>query len=435
MASLASPKTGSATCIAATILLMLRKHLVIVGSGWAGLKLLRELKSVPSSDLRITLVSDNSSFRYSAALYRVATGRREREAIIPLSEILEDLPNVTFEKATITSIDRKAKTLKTSAGKIIHYDIAVLALGVVTTYFGIPGLEQWSYSIKTSRELRLLRTHLHQELMDEQAPDKNYVVIGAGPTGVELAAALTSYMKSVAKKHGLKRRRITVSLVEAAPRVLPSSAARVSKITQNKLRRLGIKVLLNKKVERETNHELIVSGKAIPTHTVIWTAGVNNSPFYRANSSEFNLSARGKVIVDDHLRVDNSVYVIGDNADTPYSGLGLTAVHNAHYVGKDIKQRLKGGKKTLPYKPLTPAIVLPVGSRWGVFQYRKLILWGLPAAILRSLADLIAYHDIIGPYKAFGIWIRSDSREEICTICQVALEKEHHMQLLMPHGR
>lgn len=400
---------------------MLQKHLVIVGSGWAGMRLARELKNIPKHSLRITLVSDITTFRYSAALYRVATGHREREAIIPISEIIEDLPNVQFKRAQITKINRKAKTLTTQKGEIIHYDMAVLALGMITTYFDIPGLEQRSYSIKTARELRQLRTHLHQELLDEFAPDKNYVVIGAGPTGVELSAALTTYMKEVVKKHHIRRRRINVDLVEAAPRVLPASSETVSRKTLARLRNIGVRVMLKKKVEKEVDDYLVVSGTKIPTHTVIWTAGVANNPFFKANASQFSLNDRGKVIVDDYLRVDNDVYVIGDNAATPFSGLGLTAVHNAKFVGKDIRKRLHY-QNSKPYKPLVPATVVPAGKRWAIFQYKNIVFGGLLGAILRSLADLVAYNDIVGWRKAFELWLRSDEREELCSICSTALE-------------
>lgn len=411
---------------------MLRKHIVIVGSGWAGMRLARELQSIDTHRVRITLVSDIDYFRYSAALYRVATGRRERAAIIPLSEILEDLPNIEFIKAKVTHIDRAKKILKTNTKLEISYDYAVLALGVITTYFGIPGLEHWSYSIKTSKELKLLRTHLHQELMDENAPDKNYVVIGGGPTGVELSAALMSYMKEVVRKHGLRRRRITIDLVEAAPRLLPMSDPMTSKKTLARLRKLGVRVMLNKKVESQDGEYLVVSGVKIPTHTVIWTAGVSNNPFFQNNANQFAFGQRGRVLVDDHLRVDDHLYVIGDNADTPYSGLGLTAVHNARFVGKDIKRRLTG-KKPVCYRPLTPVTVVPVGNRWAIFQYRKLIFGGVTAAIIRSLADLVSYTDIVGPTKAFRLWIRTDEREEICMLCKASLDAQAHHSAALPH--
>lgn len=415
---------------------MLRKHLVIVGSGWAGLKLARQLKNVDTSKLRVTLVSDISDFRYSAALYRVATGHREKEAIIPLSEILSDLPNVEFVKATIKNIDKTKKTITTANHKVLHYDIAVLALGVVTTYFGIPGLNEWSYSIKTSKELRKLRTHLHQELLDENAPDKNYVVIGGGATGVELSAALTSYMKKVVKKHGLDRQRITIDLVEAAPRVLPASSPNISKKALSRLKKIGVRVMLNKKVESQTDDFLLISGKRIPSHTVIWTAGVTNNQFYKNNASQFNFSPRGKIIVDDHLRVDESLYVIGDNAETKYSGLGLTAVHNAHFVAKDIKKRIAGKTQRPSYKTLSPAIVVPIGARWALFSYKSFEFGGIFGAIMRSLADLVAYHDIVSLKKSIILWLNSDKKEEQCVICKTLMETNHFEPLrqhLGPH--
>lgn len=406
---------------------MLRKHLVIVGSGWAGLKLARQLKNVEPHKLRITLISDINYFRYSAALYRVATGHREKEAIIPLSEILEDLPNVDFVKATVKKIDRQHKTITASNGRVFHYDYAVLALGAVTTYFNIPGLDKWSYSIKTSSELKKFRTHLHQELVAEHAPDKNYVVIGAGPTGVELSAALASYMKLVVSKHGIKHRRISVNLIEASPRVLPTSKPNISEKVEKRLKKLGVRVLVDKKVESEDGNYIYVSGKAIPSKTVIWTAGVSNNQFFQKNASQFVLSKRGKVIVDDHLRVDDSLYVIGDNAETPYSGLGLTAVHNGHYVAKDIKRRLAGKQQTPAYKPLVPAVVIPTGRRWAVFSYRSLSFGGIPGSIMRSLADLTAYHDITGLRKAIVFWLRSDDKEEKCTICRMQLDTNNQI--------
>lgn len=403
---------------------MLRTHLIVIGSGWGGLKVVRALKDVSPQKLRITLISDTASFRYSAALYRAATGRREREAIIPISEVLSDLPNVDFVKAKVTKIDTATRSIKTTGGKIFHYDYAVFALGSVTNYFGIPGLSNWSYSIKSAPELRALRTHLHQTLIDNNSTDKNYVIVGGGPTGVELAAALTSYMRLVAKKHKLKRRRVVVSIVEAAPRILPASKPAVSKRVKKRLRKLGVKVMTNQKVESEDDNYLFASGHKIPTQTVIWTAGVANSPFFANNSSQFHFSPKGRVIVDDHLRIDSSVYVIGDNAETPFTGLGQTAVHNGSYVARDIKKRLKGKQKTSRYRPLTPATVIPVGRRWAVLQYRNLIVTGILGAFMRSLADLVAYGDILGWRKGFKAWVNSEQNEEKCLICKTSLKDE-----------
>ena len=128
---------------------MLKKHVVVVGGGWAGIRLVRKLKKLANHQVRITLVSNEPNFRYSAALYRVATGHREKEAIIPIHELIADVPQARFIRGTINSIHPKDRTITLSNGTLLHYDYAVLALGSVTTYFGIPGIEENAYSIKT----------------------------------------------------------------------------------------------------------------------------------------------------------------------------------------------------------------------------------------------------------------------------------------------
>lgn len=404
-------------------MLMLRKHVVIIGGGWAGVKLARDLASVDKHKLRVTLISEEPNFRYSAALYRVATGHNEREAIIPLGEITANIKNLDFVLAKVKSINKNARTITLNSGKIFHYDYAVLALGVVTSYMGIPGIEERSFGIKNQRELQLLRTHLHQELVDENAPDKNYVIVGGGATGVELSASMVSYIKHIVKRHGIKQRRVNVTLVEASPRVLPLGNPSASAMTLKRLKNLGVKVLLNKRVQEETVNNLMVSGKSIPTHTVIWTAGVVNNPFFKDNSDQFNLNERGRVVVNDHLQVDEHLYVIGDNAATPFSGLALTAVHDAKYVAKDIKQKVNHKKNTKTYKALIPATAVPVGKHWAIFQYEKLVIGGMLGSIIRVFADFIAYSDIIGFKRALTTWIGGYRQEEYCAVCKTRVTK------------
>lgn len=402
---------------------MLKKHVVVVGGGWAGIRLVRKLKKLANHQIRITLISNEPNFRYSAALYRVATGHKEREAIIPIHELIADVPQARFIRGTITNIQPTDKTIKLANGTVLHYDYAVLALGSVTTDFGIPGIHENAYSIKTQKELRTFRTHIHQELLDEHALDKHYVVVGAGPTGVELAAAMASYMKAVVNRHGLKRSRVRIELIEASPRVLPQSHPRASRLAKKRLRSLGVSVHVNSRVNYETENSLVVNGRSIPTKTVVWTAGVANNPFFAKHPGVFSLNNRSKVIVDDHLRVDNRLYVIGDNAVTPYSGLGLTAVHNANYVARDIVARIEGAKTTPAYHSLVPATVVPVGKSWAVFQYRSLVIGGLIGGVLRSLADLVSYNDITGWQSAFNLWAHSGDLEEHCVLCKTALSE------------
>ena len=402
---------------------MLKKHVVIVGGGWAGIRLVRKLQKLADHEIRVTLVSNEPNFRYSAALYRVATGHKEKEALLPIHELLKGFSHTQFIRGTMVNIHPKDRTITLGNGSILHYDYAVIGIGSVTTYFGIPGIADYAYNIKTQKELRRFRSHLHQELVDENVPDKHYVIVGAGPTGVELAAAMASYLKKITKLHGLKRKRIHIELIEAAPRVLPMSHPRASRFAHKRLQQLGVHVHINSKVNYETDTSLIVNGRSLESKTVVWTAGVTNNPFFSKHKHIFQLNNRDKVIVDDHFRVNDRLFVIGDNAVTPYSGLGLTAVHNANYIATQLTRLIRGSHHVPAYKPLVPATVVPVGKRWAVFQYRSIVVGGWIGGIMRSLADFVAYSDIAGTRMAIKLWSHTNETEEQCVLCRTAVSE------------
>ncbi|MCW1908553.1 MAG: FAD-dependent oxidoreductase, partial [Candidatus Saccharibacteria bacterium] len=315
------------------------KHVVIVGGGFAGVRVARRLHNVPG--VKVTLISDQTEFRYSPALYRTATGGLRRVSTIPVKTMISHLPDTEFVSARMTKINREKRIITTTGGKNYHYDYAVLAIGVVTSYFNIPGLEQFSYSIKSAHEVERLKRHLHEQMTSREGPDKHYVIVGAGPTGVELAAALGQYLKKIAKKHRIRRSRLAIELIEAADRVLPTMAPGASRRAHAKLRRLGVKVMVGQKVEAATSNALKVSGRMIPTHTVIWTAGVTNNPFFKRNNAQFELDKRGKVIVGKQLMIDQHTYVIGDNAAIEFGGLAQTAIKHANFVAKHIARTVR----------------------------------------------------------------------------------------------
>lgn len=388
------------------------RQVVIVGGGFAGIAAARRLSR--EKGIELTLVTDSENFRYNPALYRVATGYLRQQAIIPIKDLLPK--NVKIVIGTATKIDREHRTISTLDGKFLMYDFLIVALGVVTSYFGIKGLEQYAYGIKSSAEITRLHDHLHHQLIDERHLDKNYVIVGGGPTGVELAAGLVSYMKDQARQHKLRRTKVHIELVEAAPRLLPMMRPRTSAVVLKRLKKLGVKVMLDTKVEAESNHLLTANGRAIPTSTVIWTAGVTNHPLFKAKSTVFELSKRGKVIVDQHLRVDKHTYVVGDNAETRFSGLAQVAVKQGHYAAADIAARLDR-RKNRPYHSSIPVYVIPVGRNWAVMEWRFLTVKGALISLVRRAADLIGYTDIMGWKKALKIWMHTDDKPKNCKRC------------------
>jgi len=369
-------------------------NVTIVGGGFGGIKAALELSRDRSN--RVTLISDKDHFQYYPALFSTATGHDARESFVPLSDIFIGRSNVTVVKDTIASIDTSANLLKGDGS--YHYETAILALGSVTTYFGIEGLDAYSYGIKSQDEIKRLQAHLWEEMSDGKDDEKHYVIIGGGPTGVELAGALGEYVLKLRKEFGIRKKRVSINLIEAAPRILPRLSERSSKVAKARLTSLGVNVELNKKVERQTADSLVVNGKPLMTQTVIWTSGVANSPFYKMNGDQFEFNERGKVKVDRFMRSSPHVYVIGDNADTPYAGLAQTALHDALFVTGHIKGRGKS------YKAVLPPCVIPVGHDWALFEWGGLRFHGYLGSVMRSLADMIGYRDVLPIGWAIKAW-------------------------------
>ncbi len=396
----------------------MKKHKVlIVGGGFGGVKTAQGLAGQPNFD--VTLLSDNDDFRYYPTLFHVATGGRFANASIPLRRLLE-APNINLAKGEAVKLDRKNKTVTTREGKRFAYDTLVLALGVVTNYFGIKGLEENSFSIKTPEDASEFKAHLHEHLLSKHPEDSHYVIIGGGPTGVELAGALPHYLQAVMKRHDIKAPKRKIYLVEAAPRLLPRSPKLISKAVRRRLKKLGVIVQTSKTVQGATADGLSISGRSLKSHSVVWTAGVTNHPFFNAN--KFELSGRKRVVVDDYLRAEKDIYVIGDNADTPYSGLAQTALRDGAFVAKNLKC-ITAGKNPVIYQSKKPITVIPVGPHWAAAEWGKLQLFGWLGYLMREAGDWVGFHDYEPWQKATDQWLTGFGEEEDCQVCAVSESK------------
>jgi NADH dehydrogenase len=398
---------------------MSEQKILVVGGGFGGIKVALELSKGDDSKFDLTLVSDQANFRYYPALYRTATGGVAAGSSIPLMTILSD-KKVTIIQGTAEVIDRKAQTLTLADGEVLDYDIVILGLGVVTNYFGIPGMENFSYSIKSFDAIKRFKEHLHNQIEDERRPDLNYVIVGAGPTGIELAGALPEYLRKVMEIHGVEQKAVYIDLIEAAPRLLPRMPQSVSLHVARRLRRKGVKLYTDSAVQGVAADQLIVGGSPIKSHTVVWTAGITNHPFFKNNG--FMLTTHGKVATNLYLEADDNVFVVGDNANTPYSGMAQTAMHDGEYVADVIKRRAKG-KDPRSYQIRKPITVIPVGERWATVVWGRVRLSGITGWVLRELADLVAFTDYEPWWKAGRQWLVGFEEEEPCRICQQAMHR------------
>jgi NADH dehydrogenase len=182
------------------------------------------------------------------------------------------------------------------------------------------------------------------------------------------------------------------------------------------LQRLGVKLYLGTAVAGETADKIMFKGESLKSKTVVWTAGVACSPFIKDNRGVFSLDKHGKVEVDQYLSAEPNIYVIGDNASTPYSGMAQTALRDADFVADNLSRRLRHQHQKA-YRPKQPIYVTPVGYGWAAVLWGKFRFYGLVGWLMRRAADLLAYKDIEPLGAAIKSWLADDRYEEDCPIC------------------
>jgi len=386
---------------------------VIVGGGFGGVR--AALLLANKKGISVKLVSRQSYFEYHAALYRSATGRSPLEVAIPLKDFFTYAKNVEVVEDTITNINHQDKFITSQFGSRYEYDYLIMALGSVTEYYGIIGLKKYAFGVKTIHEALRLKRHLHDQLLTAEF-DLNYVVIGAGATGVELSAELSEYLKKIRKKHQIKNV-FKVDLIEAGPRVLPSMPEAFSEAVERRLKGLGVKLFKNAHIKSETADAIQLPSGPIKSNTAVWTAGVKNNPLFSKFPEIFRLGKLNRVEVDEYLQAAPGVYVIGDSADTEYSGMAQTALHDANFVSKNLRLLIKN-KPLIKYQPKKPIYAIPVGSRWAAVLWGSKPLYGRWGWLIRRLADLRLYLTFLPFKKALTTWRYGFVDEEVCSVCK-----------------
>lgn len=400
------------------------KRVLIVGAGFGGIAAALAFPR-HSQGYKVTLVSSRPHFEYHPALYRVVTGRSPLEVCIPIVEVLKER-DVEFIADTIESIDAKENLGQGRSGSRYAFDYLVLALGSQTAYFGIPGLEKFSFGFKSITEALRLKRHLHElfsaastngESPEETTRLLHFVVVGAGASGVELAGELAAYAKTLAREHGVEENLVTIELIEAAERILPALPEYFSERVEKRLRSLGVNIFTNRAMLKERLEEINVRGMTMKTETVVWTAGVTPNTLY-ARIQGLALDERGRVVVDEYLRAGGfeNVFVVGDGAATPYTGMAQTAVNQGKLTARNIIRAL-AGEALERYAPKKPSYVIPVGPGWAAALVDGIALYGSPGWFIRRLADLLYFLSILPAGKALSAFKNGKTLCETCAVC------------------
>jgi NADH dehydrogenase len=243
---------------------------------------------------------------------------------------------------------------------------------------------------------------------NETKTNARIVVVGAGSTGVELAGELQSFARKIARKYRKHVAHPDITIIEGADRVLPMLDPVLSAKAYKQLHKLGVKTQLNTKVNSCEAGKVCLDSGDISADVFVWTAGSRISDFFANNPRVFKLE-RGRVKVDLHLLADghDDIYVIGDNACTPYSGMAQTALHDAKFVANDILARHRN-KAGPAYRAWHPVYVVPVGANWAVLQTTKRKVSGYLGWLARRRADMWIFRNFL-PYKqAVKHWRRGN---------------------------
>jgi NADH:ubiquinone reductase (H+-translocating) len=374
-------------------------NIVVVGGGFAGVKAAIELSKRHIG--KVTLISDEPYFLHHATLYATATGKSMAESVIPLAHIFDYYPNVTVVNDTMTAIDPRRRLI-VGQKKQYHYDKAVIAIGSVTTYFGIKGMAEHAYGIKNIEEIKQFNNHIHEDVVRKKL-DREYFVIGAGPTGVEMAGALMEYLRTLIRLYDLKHSKARVTIVEAAPTILPRISKTAAKKVTARMKKMGIKVMLNHKVEALDDDNIVIDGTTYPTSCAIWTSGVANNPFFAAQGDTFHLAPNGRVEVDQYLEAIPNVYVLGDNNTAKNSGLAWPALDQATFIAKHLT-RIASKQPLMAYRPRRFIQGVPVGDDWAYVERFGVYAAGKSGAAIRRWMELQGYKKLMPSRVARDLW-------------------------------
>lgn len=371
-----------------------KKKIIVIGGGFAGVQL---IKNLDEKLFDILLIDKINHHQFQPLFYQVAASQLEPASIsFPLRNIFKYKKNLQIRLAELLSINNSAKTIETTIGKF-NYDFLVIAVGCTTNFFGNQAIQQHSFTLKTTNDAIAIRNHILQTIEDiisAEENDKeallNLTIVGAGPTGVELAGAFAEIKKNILPKDypGINFAHFNINLIEGSKNTLNSMSDLAQKTSMMYLKEMGVHVFTETFVKNYDGNLLELSnGNTLKSKTVIWAAGVIGNNIIGLPKTTLKQGNRIGVNRTNLVEGCQNIYAIGDIAlmETPkypkgHPQLANVAINQAKYLAKNLKNQLSN-------KPLKE------------FEYSDL---GSMATIGRNKAvvDLPFYH-----FKGYFAWI------------------------------
>lgn len=370
-----------------------RPRVVVVGAGFGGLNAARELAK---GDVDVLLVNRNNYHGFWPLLYQVATAGIEPESIAyPVRGIVRNYDNLEFVMAEVTGVDFERRLVLTD-GQPMQYDYLVLAAGSANNYFGNDELADHTFGMKDIDEAESLRNHVlsaFERAVREPDPARRkalltFVMIGGGPTGVELAGAFAELITHVLRKdyRVLDAAEARVVLVEASNEILSTFPPRLRQSALKRLEKMGVEVRLGAPVESVAGDIVTLKGGAtIAASTVVWAAGVRGSELGARLGAELGRSARVKVTPELNLPEHPDVFVVGDMAylegyqpGVAFPMVAQVAIQQGKWAARNILNQA-AGEPMRPFKYFDPGQMATIGRRAAVFDAFGVRLTGLIA--------------------------------------------------------
>ena len=393
-----------------------KKRIVIIGGGFAGLTLGKKLRK---SNYQVILIDQNNFHTFQPLLYQVATAGLEPDSITyPIRKVFQKYPDFYFRMAKVEHINAENKTVKTNLGDI-SYDYLVIATGARSNFFGNDQVENYSMPMKSIRHALDLRSLLLQNFEDalvtksseEREKLMNVVIVGAGPTGVELAGALAELKTRVLPSDypDLDVSKMKIVLIDGADRVLPAMSVEASRKSEKFLKQLGVEIKLNMFVNNYDGHTIDTSKGKIPARTLIWSAGVFGNPVEGITiENKFK-----RYDIDEFFRVKGvkDVYALGDVASivsekTPvgHPMLASVAVQQGEFLARNFRNMLKG-KEQIPFKYNDKGSMATIGKNKAVADLPGFKTQGMFAWYVWMFVHLILLIGFRNRLVAFMNWV------------------------------
>ena len=388
---------------------------IIIGGGFGGLTTAKALKK---THLDVLVVDKTNHHLFQPLLYQVAAAALSPgEIATPIREVLRDQENTTVIMGDVINIDKEKKTLTLGNGDGLEYDFLVVATGARHSYFGNDQWESMAPGLKTIQDALKIREQILISFEKAERIDNireaekylNFVVIGGGPTGVEMAGAIAEIAYNTLFKNfrRIKPERSKIYLIEGLPNILTAFSEKLGKRAKKDLEKMGVTVMLETMVTNVTEDGVQIGETFIPSQNIVWAAGNQASPLLKTLDTP--LDRAGRAMVDPDLTLPNhpEIFVIGDAAHAkgkngkPLPGIAPTAIQQAKYVAKIIKGQVPKEKRK-PFKYIDKGSMATIGTKKAVAMIGKLQFGGLLAWLAWCFIHIVY---LIGFRNRFGVMV------------------------------